>query len=52
MRGHSRAVAAGVLAVLAASAVAGCGATPGTQNTTAAGGSGHHRYLHVSHPPS
>lgn len=40
MRGHSRAVAAGVLAVLAASAVAGCGATPGKQNTTAAGGSG------------
>src|SRR5580700_2521175 len=40
MRGHSRAVAAGVLAVLAASAVAGCGATPGKQHTTAAGGTG------------
>ncbi len=39
MRGHSRAVAASVLAVLAASAVAGCGATPGKQNTTAGGGS-------------
>ncbi len=39
MRGHSRAVAASALAVLAASAVAGCGATPGKQSTTAAGGS-------------
>jgi hypothetical protein len=38
MRGRSRAVAAGVLAVLAAGAVAGCGATAGKQNTTAAGG--------------
>ncbi len=41
MRGRSRAVAAGVLAVLAAGAVAGCGGTPGKQKTTAAGdGSG------------
>lgn len=40
MRGHSRAVAACVLAVLAAGAVAGCGAGPGKQNTTAGGGSG------------
>ena len=40
MRGHSRAVAATVLAVLAASAVAGCGASPGKQATTAAGGPG------------
>jgi hypothetical protein len=39
MRGHSRAVAASVLALLAASAVAGCGASPGKQTTTAAGGS-------------
>ena len=39
MRGHSRAVAASVLAVLAVSAVAGCGASPGKQATTAAGGS-------------
>ena len=39
MRGHSRAVAASALAVLAASAVAGCGATPGKQSTTAAGSS-------------
>jgi hypothetical protein len=38
MRGHSRAVAASALAVLAASTVAGCGATPGKQSTTAAGG--------------
>ena len=35
MRGHSRAVAASVLAVLAAGAVAGCGASPGKQATTA-----------------
>ena len=40
MRGHSRAVAASVLAVLAAGAVAGCGASPGKQATTAAGSSG------------
>jgi hypothetical protein len=43
MGGHSRAVAASVLAVLAASvlaasAVAGCGASPGKQHTTSAGG--------------
>jgi hypothetical protein len=38
MRGHARAVAASVLAVLAASAVTGCGASPGKQSTTAAGG--------------
>jgi hypothetical protein len=38
MRGPSRAVALSVLAVLAAGAVAGCGATPGKQATTAAGG--------------
>jgi hypothetical protein len=36
MGGHSRAVAASVLAVLAAGAVAGCGASPGKQHTTAA----------------
>ena len=36
MRGHSRAVAAGILAALAASAVAGCGGAPGEQSTTAA----------------
>lgn len=36
MRGHSRAVAASVLAVLAAGAVAGCGAAPGKPG----GGSG------------
>lgn len=40
MRGRSRAVAASALAVLAVGAVAGCGATPGKQDTTAAGGSG------------
>jgi hypothetical protein len=40
MRGHSRAVAASILAALAASAVAGCGAGPGKQATTAAGGPG------------
>ena len=40
MHGRSRAVAASALAVLAAGAVAGCGATPGKQSTTAAGGSG------------
>jgi hypothetical protein len=40
MRGRSRAVAASALAVLAAGAVAGCGATPGKQGTTAAGGPG------------
>jgi len=39
MRGPSRAVAASVLAVLAASGVASCGGTPGKQGTTAAGGS-------------
>jgi len=38
MRGHSRAVAASALAVLVASAVAGCGASPGKPGTTAAGG--------------
>jgi hypothetical protein len=38
MRGRSRAVAASVLVVLAAGAVAGCGATPGKQATTAASG--------------
>jgi hypothetical protein len=38
MRGRSRAVAAGALALLAVGAVAGCGATPGKQATTAAGG--------------
>jgi hypothetical protein len=38
MRGRSRAVAVSALAVLAAGAVAGCGATPGKQSTTAAGG--------------
>ena len=38
MRGHSRAVAVSVLAALAASAVAGCGGTPGKQSTTAASG--------------
>lgn len=37
MGGHSRAVAASVLAVLAAGAVAGCGASPGKQHTTSAG---------------
>jgi hypothetical protein len=40
MRGPSRAVAASVLAVLAASAVASCGGTPGTQATTAGGSTG------------
>ena len=40
MRGRSRAVAASVLAVLAAGAMAGCGAKPGKQATTAAGGPG------------
>jgi hypothetical protein len=39
MRGSSRAVAASVLAVLAAGAVVSCGAAPGKQATTAAGGS-------------
>jgi hypothetical protein len=34
MRGHACAVAAGVLAVLAASAMAGCGATPGKPHNT------------------
>ena len=38
MGGHARAVAASVLAVLAAGAVAGCGASPGKQHTTSAGG--------------
>ncbi len=38
MRRHARAVAAGVLAVLAASVVTGCGGPPGKQATTAAGG--------------
>jgi hypothetical protein len=38
MRGRSRAIAASALALLAAGAVAGCGATPGKQTTTAAGG--------------
>jgi hypothetical protein len=38
MRGRSRAVAAGALALLVAGAVAGCGAAPGKQSTTAAGG--------------
>ncbi len=38
MRGRSRAVAAGALTLLAAGAMAGCGATPGKQTTTAAGG--------------
>jgi hypothetical protein len=37
MRGRSRAVAASALAVLAAGAVTGCGATPGTQTTTGGG---------------
>jgi hypothetical protein len=36
MGGHSRAVAASVLAVLAASAVTGCGASPGKPRTTSA----------------
>lgn len=40
MRGHSRAVAASVLAVLTASAVAGCATRAGHQATTAAGGPG------------
>ena len=40
MRGHSRAVAASALAVLAVSAVASCGASPAKQTTTAGGGSG------------
>jgi hypothetical protein len=40
MRGHSRAVAASILAVLAASAVAGCGAPPARQATTAVNGPG------------
>jgi hypothetical protein len=38
MRGHSRAVAASAVAVLAASAVAGCGASPGKPGTAANGG--------------
>jgi hypothetical protein len=38
MGGHSRAVAASVLAVLAASAVTGCGASPGKPRATSAGG--------------
>ena len=38
MRGHSRAVAVSVLAALAATAVTGCGGTPGKQSTTAASG--------------
>jgi hypothetical protein len=39
MRGPTRAVTASVLAVFAAGAVAGCGATPGKQANAAAGGS-------------
>jgi hypothetical protein len=39
MRGHSRAVAAGALAVLATAAVAGCGATPAKRSTASGGGS-------------
>jgi len=38
MRGRSRAVTASALMLLAAGVVAGCGATPGKQSTTAAGG--------------
>ena len=38
MRRQSRAVAASALAVLAASAVTGCGGPPGKQATTGAGG--------------
>jgi hypothetical protein len=38
MRGHSRAIATSVLAVLAVGMVAGCGAAPGKQSTTAATG--------------
>jgi len=38
MRGHSRAVAGIVMTALAASMVAGCGAGPGKQTTTAARG--------------
>ena len=40
MRGHSRAVGATVLAMLAAGAVAGCGTSAGKQATTAAGSPG------------
>jgi len=40
LRGHSRAVGATVLAMLAAGAVAGCGTSAGKQATTAAGSSG------------
>ena len=40
MRGHSRAVAVSVLAVLAASVMSGCGDAPGKQSTTAASGPG------------
>lgn len=40
MGGRSRAVAASVLAMLAAGAMAGCGAKPETQTTTAAGAPG------------
>jgi hypothetical protein len=36
MRGHSRAIAVSVLAALAVGMVAGCGAAPGKQSTTAA----------------
>ncbi len=39
MRGHSRAIAVSVLAALAVGMVAGCGAAPGKQSTTAARGS-------------
>jgi hypothetical protein len=39
MRGHSRAIAVSVMAVLAVGMVAGCGAAPGKQSTTAASGS-------------
>lgn len=38
MRGRSRAVAVSALALLAAGVMAGCGATPGKQATTAARG--------------
>ena len=40
MRGHSRAVAVSVLAVLAASVMSGCVDAPGKQSTTAASGPG------------
>jgi hypothetical protein len=40
LRGHSRAVGATVLAMLAAGAVAGCGTSAGKQATTAAGSPG------------